>query len=189
MSLQRNDQPIEEQNQEQTEPTQSPTTEELQQSLKDLWTQIESYRAETQEQAADKYEITLLLSTIYEMCDIQNRFMENIKSELTTTLNVQNEYKESVRAEVVKILNRTYTQIELRQDAALNKMLEEADKSLNKLISKTDDCFTNCSFAADTVSKRVTEMKTIGSITDFLLMLAPLAVIGSFVLKIIELFS
>ena len=189
MSLQRNDQPIEEQNQEQTEPTQSQTTEELQQSLKDLWVQIEGYRAQTQEQAADKYEITLLLTTIYEMCEIQNRFMENVESELTTTLNVQNEYKENVRAEVGKILNRTYTQIELRQDAALNKMLEEADKSLNKLVSKTDECFINCNFAVDNVKKQITEMKKIDSITDFLLMLAPLAVIGSFVLKIIELFS
>ena len=189
MSLQRNEQPTEEQTQEQETSTQLPTTAELQQSLKDLWAQIESYRAETQEQAADKYEITLLLTTVYEMCDIQNCFMENIKSELTTTLNVQNEYKESVRAEVGKILNRIYTQIELRQDAALNKMLEGADKSLNKLVSKTDECFINCNFAVDNVKKQITEMKKIESITDFLLMLAPLAVIGSFVLKIIELFG
>lgn len=115
--------------------------------------------------------------------------MENIKSELTTTLNVQNEYKENVRAEVGKILNHIYAQIEQRQNAAHNKMLDETDKSLNKLISITNECFTNCSFAADTVKKQITEMKKIDSITDFLLLLAPFAVIGSFVLRLIELFG
>lgn len=106
---------------------------------------------------------------------------------MTTTLNVQNEYKENVRAEVIKILNHLYAQIEQRQDAAHNKMLEKTDKSLNKLLSKTDECFINCSFAADTVSKAITDMKKINSITDFLRLLVPLAFIGSFVLRLIEL--
>lgn len=187
MSLPRNTPPNSEQ--EHTAPNRPLTTAELQQSLKGLWAQIENYRAETQERAADKYEMTLLLATVCKLCEIQENFMENVKSELTKTLNVQNEYKENVRAEVGKILNHIYMQIEQRQDAAHNKMLEKTDKSLNKLLLKTDECFTNCSFAADTVKARITEMKKIDSITDFLLLLAPLSVIGSFVLRLIELFG
>ena len=175
--------------QEHTAPNRPPTMEELQQSLNGLWAQIENYRAETQERAADKYEMTLILATVCKLCEIQEGFMKNVKSELTTTLNVQNEYKESVQAEVGKILNHIYAQIEQRQDAAHNKMLEKTDKSLNKLISKTNDCFINCNFAVDTVKKRITEMKRIETIIDILLMLAPLSVIGSFVLKLIELFG
>lgn len=183
MSLPRNSSPSEQQKQT------LPTTTELQQSLKNLWAQIENYRAETQERAADKYEMTLLLTTVYKLCEIQEGFMENVKSELAETLNVQNEYKENVRAEVNKILNHIYGQIEQRQNTALNKMLEQTDKSLNALESKTNDCFINCSFAVDTIEKRITDMKKIESLTDFLLLLAPLAVIGSFVLKIIQFFT
>lgn len=129
------------------------------------------------------------MATVCKMCEIQENFMESVKSELTTTLNVQNEYKENVRAEVGKILNHIYAQIEQRQEAAYNKMLEKADASLDKLRSKTDECFTDCSFTVITVKKSITEMKKIDSITDFLLLLAPLAVIGSFVLRLIELFG
>lgn len=68
-------------------------------------------------------------------------------------------------------------------------MLEETDKSLNKLQFQTNECFTNCNLAVDTVKRQITEIKRINSITDFLLLLAPLAVIGSFVLRIIELFG
>lgn len=187
MSLLRNTPPDSEQ--EHIVPDRQPTTAELQQSLKDSWEQIESYRAQTQEQAADKYEITLLLTTVYKMCQIQENFMENVKSELTTTLYVQNEYKESVRAEVGKILNHIYAQIEQRQNAAHNKMLENADKALTKLEKKTDECLTNCIMTEDTVKKKVSEMKKIGSIADFLYITAPLFVIGSFVLRLIELFG
>lgn len=173
--------------QEHTAPSLPPTTAELQQSLKGLWAQIESYRAETQERAADKYEMTLILATVCKLCEVQEDFMENVKSELTTTLNVQNEYKENVREEVGKILNHIYAQIEQRQEAAHNKMLEKTDKSLNKLKAKTDECFTDCSFVVETVKKSIAEMKKINSITDILLLLAPLSVIGSFILKLIEL--
>lgn len=187
MSLPRNSPPNSEQ--EHTVPTHPPTTAELQQSLKSLWAQIEHYRAETQERAANKYEMTLLLATVCKMCEIQEDFMENVKSELTATLNIQNEYKENVRAEVGKILNHIYAQIEQRQEAAHNKILENADKSLTKLEKKTDECLTNCIITEDTVKKKVSEMKKIGSIADFLYITAPLFVIGSFVLRLIELFG
>ncbi len=187
MSIQRNTPP--DSKQEHTAPDRQPTTAELRQSLNASWAELQSYRAQTEEQAADKYEITLLLTTVYKMCQIQENFMENVKSELTTTLNVQNEYKESVRAEVGKILNHIYAQIEQRQNAAHNKMLENADKSLTKLEKKTDECLTNCMMTEDTIKKKVSEMKTIGSIADFLYITAPLFVIGSFVLKLIELFG
>lgn len=187
MSLTRNSQSDEEQ--PQSSQNNSPTTTELQQSLRSLWAQIENYRAETQEQAADKYEMTLLLATVHELCEIQEGFMENVKSEMAKTLSVQNEYKESVRGEVNKILNHIYKQIEERQETAFNKMLEQNEKALQDFEKETNECFINCSFAVDTVKKKITEMQTIDSFTDFLLILAPLSVIGSFVMKIIELFS
>lgn len=108
---------------------------------------------------------------------------------MITTLNVQQEYKENVRADVIDILNRVYKQVEQRQNEAHNKMLENADKSLTKLEKKTDECLTNCMMTEDTIKKKVSEMKTIGSIADFLYITAPLFVIGSFVLKLIELFG
>lgn len=108
---------------------------------------------------------------------------------MITTLNVQQEYKENVRADVIDILNRVYKQIEQRQNEAHNKMLENADKSLTKLEKKTDECLTNCMMTEDTVKHKLSEMKKIGSIADFLYITAPLFVIGSFVLKLIELFG
>lgn len=108
---------------------------------------------------------------------------------MAETLNVQNEYKRSVRGEVNKILNHIYKQIEERQETAFNKMLEQNEKALQDFEKETNECFINCSFAVDTVKKKITEMQTIDSFTDFLLILAPLSVIGSFVMKIIELFS
>lgn len=122
MSLLRNEQPVSEQ--EHTAPNRPPTTEELRQSLNDLWAQIESYRAQTEAQAADKYKMTLIFTAVNKLCELQEDFMENVKSELVTTLKVQKEYKENVRADAIDILNRIYTQIEQRQNAAYTKMLE-----------------------------------------------------------------
>ncbi len=187
MSIQRNT--PQESEPDYTVPERLPTTAELRQSLNASWAELQSYRAQTEEQAADKYEITLLLTTVSKLCAIQEDFMENVKSELTATLNVQNEYKESVRAEVGKILNHIYAQIEQRQNATHNKMLENEDKSLAKLEEKTNECLTNCMMTEDTVKHKLSEMKKIGSIADFLYITAPLFVIGSFVLKLIELFG
>lgn len=101
----------------------------------------------------------------------------------------QNEYTESVRAEVSKIVYQVYFQIEQRQKTAIDNMLEQAQKSFQTLEKKADDCLMSCDIAVDNVKKQITEMGKIDSITDILLILAPLSVIGSFVMKIIELFS
>ncbi len=108
---------------------------------------------------------------------------------MTETVNAQDEYTKGVKTEVGKILSNVYSKIEARQKEAIENMQKETEKALKSFERKTDDCLVNCDAAVDNVKKQITEMKGINLITDFLLILAPLSVIGSFMLKLIEFFT
>lgn len=97
--------------------------------------------------AEDKYQVSLLLATVHRLCSDLTNFMtatenelKRMNSEQLRTLNVQEQYKREFTDEVDKILKATYGAIRENQATAMQTIMEQNQKAMEKMNAETKSC-------------------------------------------------
>ena len=165
-------------------------------AVQDLWEQVLSMKASQQEQAQDKLQSALLLTTVERLCGILTDYMSNIESELNRIsetqpqlLNLQNQYRMTISKEIDGALVQMYGSLEKQQAQALDNATAHARETADNAAKSLFRAARECENAASIVELSIRRLRRVGSINDILFYLAPLAVMVDLVVRLIQLFN
>jgi hypothetical protein len=155
-----------------------------QEELKRLHTQMMSLKAQTRDQAEDKFQVALLLATLEQMNVALTTFMTDTKNELRlmnvkqmTLLKLQDEYEATVRGEALKIVNNTYKSIEHNQAQFFDRTLGKFTHNADKLMERVDKASAKCSQSAERAEESAERMTSLKEWQDLLQWASPFAIV------------
>ena len=115
--------------------------------------------------------------------------LTQINNSQLKTLNLQEQYKSEIAATADRLLRNTYNAIRERQETVLQIFAEQNNAAIEKMNAAMKNCTEKINKAANHAENATKAMFRITHIADLMYYIAPLAVIGSFVLRLIELFG
>lgn len=165
-------------------------------SLDDLWAQMLAMRQDSAQSAEDKFQVALLLATVNKLCAEQTTFMSKAESKLNLissnqleTLSLQEQYKKEIGDNAIRLLRSLYNGIQERQNSVFEEFSEKNNAAIEKMTEAAKSCTEQINKAANHAAAATKAMFRITHIADLMYYIASLAVIGSFVLRLIEFFG
>ena len=155
-----------------------------QEEMKRLWENILSLKAQTRDEAEDKFQVALLLATTEQMCEALTAFTSDIESRLKSlnqsqlkALSLQDVYTNKVDNEVRRMIQNNYNLIEERHKKTLDGLLADLQKATDSLVEKVNKASAKCNQSAECAAESAEKMTSIKEWQDLLQWVSPAAVV------------
>ena len=161
--------------------------------IKRLWEDILSLKAQTRDEAEDKFKLTLMFATMEQFQEALTAFMSDTENQLKSInqsqlklLNLQKEYETAVRDDGMKIVNDCYRSISELQKKQFDKILDTLKKSADEMVERVDKTTRKCNQSAECAAESAEKMTSIKEWQDLLQWVSPAAVLLHLVVKVLQ---